>query len=59
MTKVWILTTEYNDYDQHGAYFVAWWPKKPTYEQLGKYTDHLGRKNWEWQWYELEEVQAG
>jgi hypothetical protein len=53
------LTTEYNDYDQHGEYFVAWWPTKPSEEQLAKYTDHLGRHKWEHQWFNLNEVDAG
>ena len=32
MSSVWVLTAWYNDYDQHGGYFVAWWP---DYPQLG------------------------
>lgn len=32
--KVWVLTFETNDYDQRGAYFLAVFGKKPTYEQL-------------------------
>jgi hypothetical protein len=31
---IWLLTEEHNDYDQHGEYFVAWWPEFPTFEQL-------------------------
>lgn len=31
---VWILTSEYNDYDQHGAYFEAVFLNKPTHQQL-------------------------
>lgn len=34
---VWILTSEYNDYDQHGAYFERVWKSKPTKEQLLDY----------------------
>jgi hypothetical protein len=34
MTKVWILTEEYNDYDQYGEYFVAVFANKPTRSQL-------------------------
>lgn len=34
---VWILTEEYNDYDQHGEYFVAVFADKPTTEQLNFY----------------------
>jgi hypothetical protein len=32
--KVWVLTDLYNDYDQHGAYFVAVFLDKPTRERL-------------------------
>lgn len=35
--EVWVLTTEYNDYDQHGAYFEAVWGTKPTLQQLSSY----------------------
>lgn len=27
---IWVLTEEYNEYDQHGAYFVAAWPHEPS-----------------------------
>jgi hypothetical protein len=37
MTSVWVLTEEYNDYDQHGEYFVAVFSEKPTHQQL---TEH-------------------
>ena len=30
MSKVWVLTEEYNEYDQHGAYFLAVFANKPT-----------------------------
>ena len=33
----WVLTYEHNDYDQHGEYFAAVWPAKPTVEQLVAY----------------------
>lgn len=35
--SVWILTTKYNDYDQHGEYFEAVWLTKPTVKQLVEY----------------------
>lgn len=35
--KVWILTSEYNDYDQHGSYFEAVFQKKPDIKTLAKY----------------------
>ena len=31
---IWVLTTQHNDYDQHGVYFVCYWMKKPDIEQL-------------------------
>ncbi len=34
---VWVLTTRYNDHDQHGAYFCCVWAKKPTLSQLAEY----------------------
>lgn len=33
---VYVLTAEYNDYDQHGEYFEEVWAKKPTVEELAK-----------------------
>lgn len=64
--KVWILTSEYNDYDQHGEYFEAIYGSKPTAEQLMKDHDmsaddaaHVlsggGRRNHEHQWFWLRE----
>jgi len=32
--KIWILTSTYNDYDQHGDYFIAWWSDKPSVDQM-------------------------
>lgn len=32
--NVWIITSEYNDYDQHGSYFEEVYKDKPTPEQL-------------------------
>lgn len=32
--NVWILTSEHNDYDQHGEYFLEVFKDKPTIEQL-------------------------
>lgn len=34
MNTFWVLTCAYNDYDQHGDYFVAAWLNKPTSDQL-------------------------
>ena len=30
----YVLLSEYNDYDQHGAYFVAWFLCEPTVEEV-------------------------
>ncbi len=38
--KVWVLTYEVNDHDQHGEYFVAVFADKPTIEQLVDATGH-------------------
>jgi len=32
--KTYILTRLENDYNQHGAYFVAWFSEKPTLQEL-------------------------
>jgi len=42
---IWVLTSEYNDYDQHGAYFEQAWDHKPDREELVdqlKDTDYRG-----------------
>ncbi len=46
--SVWVLTSEYNDYDQHGAYFEAVFAKKPTVEELVDFftTDEKHSLNW-------------
>ena len=64
--KVWILTSEYNEYDQHGEYFEAVFAEKPTTKQIQEICGltefeaiHLllegGRKEDEYQWYNLRE----
>lgn len=63
-TKAWILTEEYNDYDQHGEYFVGFFINKPTTEQIKNllgcsdvYAEHIlnggGRYECEDHWYNL------
>lgn len=32
--KIWILTCEYNEYDQYGEYFCEVYKDKPTHQQL-------------------------
>lgn len=67
--KVWVLTSEYNKYDQHGEYFLAVFSNKPTKKQLLDFVrdrcvvDHLlnnggGRMEWEDKWYYLKEEDA-
>jgi len=34
--KAYILTASYNDYDQHGEYFVAWFQEMPSASQIVK-----------------------
>ena len=63
--KVWVLTSEYNEYDQHGEYFLAVFKNKPSRERLSdivrddEVVDHLlnkggGRIEWEDKWYNLK-----
>ena len=68
---VWILTTEYNDYDQYGAYFVSAFQNKPGFRELKRLTgendiivlklirDGGGRQGIENKWYNLIEVKNG
>lgn len=34
MIPVWVLTNEYNEYDQYGEYFISVYPCKPSTAQL-------------------------
>lgn len=36
MKTVWVLTSEYNAYDQYGEYFIHAWHEKPSATQLAK-----------------------
>ncbi len=68
---MWVVTKEYNMYDQQGEYFVAVYKDKPTFKQLkitlqsndevmlGKLTRGGGRQNVEDEWYNLAEVEDG
>ena len=62
---IWILTSSYNDYDQHGDYFVEAFNGKPNAEQIMQIckvdsdtAEHIlkggGRESDEWCWYHLE-----
>jgi len=63
MSKIWVLTQEYNDYDQHGDYLICAWDHKPTSQELlsegitEPEIDHVlhggGRINHEYSWYNL------
>lgn len=66
MTKVWVLTSEYNEYDQFGEYFISVYKEKPSVETLQKdtgcsytYCQHIyekgGRQNDEDVWFNLKE----
>jgi hypothetical protein len=66
---IWILTSEYNDYDQHGEYFEAVFIGKPTAEQIEKHcgvnevgSTHIlaggGRVEYEYHWYNLRKEKA-
>ena len=70
--NIWVLTEGYNDYDQHGDYFIHAWIGQPTREQLiavgveafrygiADYPAYVlaggGRHRDEDQWYNLERV---
>lgn len=69
--KVWVLTSCYNDYDQHGDYFEAVFKNKPSIEELSNRLEldiefHLptleklmnggGRTGTEYKWYYLTEI---
>ena len=63
--KIWLLTEEYNQYDQYGEYFLSAFKDKPTQEQLEQCgiqkneIEHVlnggGRIKYEDQWYHLRE----
>ena len=63
---IWVLTEEYNDYNQHGEYFIHAWDHKPSNSELWSQgvaqdrTRHVqnggGRENTEDHWYILEEL---
>jgi len=69
--KVWLLTYEMNDYDQHGEYFARLWLNKPTLQQMEEFLikikekpnlaqhvlDGGGRKDIEYCWYHLKQIE--
>jgi hypothetical protein len=40
---IWVLTEEYNDYAQHGEYFLHAWDHKPSREELQVIIDEESR----------------
>lgn len=69
--KVWVLTEEFNDYNQNGEYFVAVFGTKPSADKLAAFVDphsnrarlqHIanggGREELEDHWYHLREKEA-
>lgn len=63
MVTVWVLTQEFNEYDQYGEYFIAVFGNKPHHDDLtflGVPTNRLrhvlnggGRKDDEHSWFYL------
>lgn len=41
--SIWVLLEEYNDYDQHGEYFVHAWNHKPSKEELSEHVKGVSR----------------
>jgi len=46
--ELYIVVKEYNDYDQHGGYFIGVYD---TYEKAKNSVNHFGRVNDENEWY--------
>ena len=68
MAEIWVLTSEYNDYDQHGEYFIAAFYGKPSAADLmkeaevsDKLAEHIaaggGRIDAEYQWFYLRKYE--
>lgn len=66
--KIYILTSEFNDYDQYGEYFIKAFRDKPSVDYLIGYlniNEHVathilnggGRLDKEYMWYFLREVE--
>jgi hypothetical protein len=70
MSKIWVIVENWNDYNQHGSYFIAAWIERPTAQDLMKslrITESEasrvlaggGRKGAEGTWYTLFETGPG
>ena len=69
MSKVWILKSEYNAYDQYGEYFEKVWFHKPSEDELSEFLQctkqfaqeflngKQGRQGTEEVWYNLTEYE--
>lgn len=67
--KVWVLTSQVNDYDQYGEYFEACFKEKPTPTQLATITGESvqywkdnpegGRIGVAHGWYNMHEIAYG
>lgn len=44
--SIWVLTSEYNNYDQYGEYFEDAWDHKPTEEELQATLKDTNYKGW-------------
>jgi hypothetical protein len=68
--KVWILTMEYDHYDQYGEYFIKAYANKPTREQLLVAEENINEENVDWilagggrqgtddRWFHLNKIEA-
>ncbi len=66
---IWVITEEFNDYNQHGGYFVCAFDHSPTYDDLitagfsKGYALRIlsggGRFDDEYHWFEINEVAFG
>jgi len=64
--KVWVLTSEYNEYDQFGEYYVKAFAKKPSVtlllsldvpqNRLRHVLNGGGRVDFEDKWFHLREI---
>jgi hypothetical protein len=64
--NIWILTSELNEYDQYGEYYICAFKEKPSLDIIqrllnvtSEYATHIlekgGRLDTEYKWYNLRE----
>jgi len=51
--NMWVLLEYWNDYNQHGGYFVGIFVSKKSALNA---VHHVGRRDYEDTWYEIEKV---